>query len=428
MRKILLLSIILIFSCSPKQETINTLTHDGAWCWFSDPRGVRYNDQTYIGWVNSHGDIVLSSFNHKTAMLDTTVLHERLEVDDHCNPSILVRNDGRIMVFYSKHATKKFPIILRISAKPEDISSFEYPQKLALNDTLTFPANYRNSYTYTNPYQLSEEENRIYLFWRGMGHKPNVSVSEDGGLTWSPGKIMIKPEDIYPNRRPYLKVSSNGKDRIHFAFTDGHPNREPQNSIYYACYKNGSFYKANGEKIIDFESLPFTPRQASIVYDATKTNHRAWIWDVAEDQNGHPVIVYSKLQEMTNHRYHYARWDGQKWLDVELCKAGKWFPQTQPETEETEKQYSGGIILDHSNPSIVFLSREINNVFEIEKWTTKDEGKTWESQAITEDSILDNVRPFVVRNSINGDGPHVVWMKNHSYIHYTNFQTELMWK
>jgi hypothetical protein len=427
LKKYIFFSIALIFACTPQQEKINTLTQNGAWCWFSDPRGVRHEDKTFIGWINTDGDVVVSSYNHKTSALDTTVIHEKLEVDDHDNPSILVRNDGRIMVFYSKHGTKKFPMILRVSENPGDISSFGPPQRLALNDTLTFPANFRNSYTYTNPYQLAGEDNKIYLFWRGMGHKPNVSYSDDGGQVWSPGKIMIKPEDVYPNRRPYLKVSSKGKDKIHFAFTDGHPNREPQNSIYYACYKSGSFYKANGEKITDFESLPFTPRQASVVYDATKTNHRAWIWDVAEDKNGHPVIVYTRLFEMRDHRYYYARWDGQQWFNVELCRAGKWFPQTQPESEETEKQYSGGIILDHSNPSTVYLSREINDVFEIEKWTSKDMGKTWETIAITEDSALDNVRPFVVRNSKEGQGPHVVWMKNHKYLHYTDYQSELLW-
>ncbi len=50
-------------------------------------------------------------------------------------------------------------------------------------------------------------------------------------------------------RRPYLKVSSNGIDRIHFAFTDGHPRKEPENSIYYMYYENGGLFKANGEKI-----------------------------------------------------------------------------------------------------------------------------------------------------------------------------------
>lgn len=415
-------------ACHPGSSDIHTLTSDGAWCWFSDPRGVRAGDNTFIGWVNSDGDIVLSAWHHRSGKLDTTVIQKQLEVDDHDNPSILVRDDGRILVFYSKHGTGKFPIILRVSENPGDISAFGPEQRLVLNDTLSYPSDYRNAYTYTNPYQLSGENNRIYLFWRGMGNKPNVSYSDDYGTTWAPGKIMIHPQDIYAHRRPYLKVASNGTDKIHLAFTDGHPHREPQNSIYYAYYQKGAFYTVEDSKICDFESLPFAPRQASVVYDATKTNERAWVWDVAEDQSGHPVIVYARFPDNKDHRYYYARWDGDNWLNVELCSAGKWFPQTQEGKEEREPNYSGGLVLDHSNPSVVYLSREINGVFEIEKWSTDDGGKSWESEPVTRNSVLDNVRPFVVRNSKEGDGPHVVWMQNRRYTHYTDYSSFLKWK
>ena len=44
---------------------------------------------------------------------------------------------------------------------------------------------------------------------------------------------------------------------------------------------------------------------------------------------------------------------------------------------ETEPNYSGGIILDHSDPSRLVLSRSINGVFEIEIWTTPNDGLTW---------------------------------------------------
>jgi hypothetical protein len=401
------------------------LTNDGAWSWVSDPRGIRVKNQTYSGWINSEGDVIISSFNHKSAMLDTFLIHEELQRDDHGNPTILVRNDGHALVFYSKH--NPAPIYLRISEKPYDISSFQPPISLYLNDTANYPKHYRNSYCYTYPHQLTNENNRIYLLWRGMGFKPNISYSDDGGLTWQMGKIMIHPEDIYPSRRPYMKVASNGKDRMHFAFTDGHPRDEAQNSIYYAYYQDGSFFKADGNKITDYESLPFTPRQASLVYDATLTNHRAWIWDVAEDDDGNPVIVYAIFPKETDHRYHYARWYGQKWMITELCAAGGWFPETPEGKIQPDPFHSGGIVLDHSNPNTVYLSREIKGIFEIEKWQTKDKGKTWKSEPITENSVLDNVRPFVVRNSKADKGPHLVWMKKHYYILYSNYKSALLW-
>lgn len=39
-----------------------------------------------------------------------------------------------------------------------------------------------------------------------------------------------------------MKVESNGKNKIIFAFTDGHPNSEKENSIYFMYYKGGSLF------------------------------------------------------------------------------------------------------------------------------------------------------------------------------------------
>jgi hypothetical protein len=43
----------------------------------------------------------------------------------------------------------------------------------------------------------------------------------------------------------------------------------------------------------------------------------------------------------------------------------------------SEPNYSGGIALDHSDPSRLALSRSINGVFEIEFWSTNNGGQSW---------------------------------------------------
>ena len=148
------------------------------------------------------------------------------------------------------------------------------------------------------------------------------------------------------------------------------------------------------------DELPIRPAQADLVYDAKKTGVRAWIFDLAFDESDRPVLAYTRLPEETDHRYHYARWDGQQWLDTELCAGGKWFPQTKADQKETEPHYSGGLSLDSNDPSVVYLSRSVEGVREIERWTTADGGKSWKSEAVTSGSKFDNVRPFVkgVRN------------------------------
>jgi hypothetical protein len=185
------------------------------------------------------------------------------------------------------------------------------------------------------------------------------------------------------------------------------------------------FFKADGSRVSSLDSIPFGPRDADVVYDARKTNVRAWVWDVAEDRQGFPVITYARLPERTDHRYHYARWDGSRWHDHEIVPAGKWFPQTPPGEEEREFYYSGGVVLDHGNPSVVFLSRPVNGVFEIERWVTKDLGRTWTSRAVTSGSDNDNVRPFVVLHSQPGNAPNLLWMNNQHYIHYTDYRSSI---
>jgi hypothetical protein len=366
---------------------------------------------------------MIGAYDHADDGIETAVLHEKLEVDDHDVPAILIRNDGHVLAFYSRHSKDDF--YMRVSQHPGDITEWGPVKQLYLNDNPDYPADYRRTYCYANPFQLSAENNRIYLFWRGIDHKPTMSVSDDGGKTWSKGHIIISPRETYKDQRPYVKYASNDRDRIHIAFTDGHPRNEPANGIYYVCYRDGAFYHANGTRIGDLQDLPLDTREADTVYDARDSAVRAWIWDVAADRDGYPVIVYTRLPAVLDHRYHYARWDGEQWTDQELVGAGKWFPQTQPGANEREQHYSGGIVLDHSNPSVVYLSRPVDGVFEIEKWQTPNAGLNWSRKAVTVDSKTDNIRPFVPWRLPDGERYRVLWMTNEKYIHYTDFQSAI---
>jgi hypothetical protein len=141
-------------------------------------------------------------------------------------------------------------------------------------------------------------------------------------------------------------------------------------------------------------------------------------------------MVYSSFPSASNtdHRYNYARWNGSTWVKTELTKSGKWFPQTPAGKTEREPNYSGGISLDNDNPSVVYLSKQVNGVFEIWKWITKDHGTTWDSLAITSHSPSDivNVRPIVPMHHVPGYFD-VLWMQG-KYSHYTNFDTSVLFR
>lgn len=400
-------------SISKEAGRIDTLDIDGAWCWFADPRALYYKgtkEQTYFAWVTSTGDIVLGSYNHLTGEYKKNTLAERLQADDHANPTLFIRKDGRIILFYSKH----FDTVMRykISVNPEDISSFG-PEK-----------NFGNNVTYPYPFQVDDD---IVVFYRGdKDWHPTMAVSKDDGITFeTPTKFIIGG-----GQRPYTRFAQDPAGAIHIAFTTGHPRNEPNNKVYYACFKNGNFYRADGTLIKSYENgaapLNIDKNEAEVVYDASKG--KGWIWDIAADSLSNPVIAFTSFPTDTDHRYHYARWTGTKWHLQELTNGGRWFPQTPEGKTEPEPNYSGGIALDYNNPSQVYVSKEIKNVFEILKFTTPDGGKTWNSVAITRNTPphLLNVRPIVPRYHVPGFFD-VIWMRG-TYTFYTDYKTSLVFQ
>src|SRR4030095_405510 len=66
-------------------EVYPSVTINGGWCWFSDPRAVYFegkHKRTYIGWVTSSGDIVVAFYDHERREINSKVLVEKLEADD----------------------------------------------------------------------------------------------------------------------------------------------------------------------------------------------------------------------------------------------------------------------------------------------------------------------------------------------------------
>jgi rhamnogalacturonyl hydrolase YesR len=400
-------------------EDFLTLAGDGAWCWFSDPRAVYHRgtaERLYLGYASSKGDVAVGSYDYRTGEVLSTVVSPELQKDDHIAPSLLFLPDGRLMVFFTKHNGGFY---FTTSLRPEDISAFGDVRRIDMGDMQC----------YTQPVMLSGEGDRIYVFFRGgYDWKPSFVCSDDLGRSWSAPKVMVAKPGSPDSTRPYTKVASDGVSRIDFAFTDGHPRDEASNSIYYIRYERGAFYDAAGRVLGDTSSLPLDQNRVPRAYDGARTGVRAWIWDMATDEAGRPVLVYTTLPEESKHVYNYASWDGTVWNGRTICEGGGWFPRYEKKKEEREPEphYSGGIALDHADPAVVYLSRPSGDVFEIERWETRDAGASWSHRIVTSGSDHDNVRPVAVRGLPPGTSPGLVWMINARYRHYTDFRTAIV--
>lgn len=395
----------------PYAEDYQVITRDGAWCWFSDPRAIYVDDKMFGGFVDKEGSIWAFCYDPSTCQSKQYKLFNKLDYDDHANPSIMALSDQRLVLFFSAHGgTKNSPIYYAVSKYPSDISSWEEVQEInpEMEGSL--------GVCYTNPVMLSDENNRVYLFFRGRDFKPTCIYTDDL-KTWSQPINLVRNDPGYgQGGRPYTKITTNHKDKIFFAFTDAHPRDRATNSIYFMMYKNGKICKADGTVVS--ETLgSIIPSQVDKVYDATRTFDKAWIWDIAFDESEKPILVYARFSDRDNkHSYWYARWNGIKWENYKITDAGQWFQRTEyvKEKPEYECNYSGGVYLDHENPNILYTSRPINDRFEIEKWTFTGGKQKWITEAITYQSEKDNVRPFVVRNH-RGSQPSVLWMYNYKY-------------
>jgi len=405
------------------QSKIEYLTDDGAWCWFSDPRAIIVENYVIAGWVKANGTIETVKFDTDSRSIKTYELYHRLEHDDHNNPAFVLTSKDEILAMYTRHSKKDLFInVLKDYRIDSAYTDVQFIHPMSKKELEKFP---KEHITYANPIRLKSENDKIYCFGRWTGYKPNIMWSNDEGATWSKSKVFITNYPFDKNNRPYVKYFSDGDSKIHIVFTDGHPRNEPTNSVYYAYYENGAFYKADEQQISTINTIPFEPKNASVVYTSNEIEGRAWIADIGQDEKGNPVILYTKSPSESNHEYWYARYSSTGWINKKLCNSGNWFPQTPVGKKEREPHYFGGMTIHPDNCNLLYLSRQINGVFEIERWETTDKGDSWDKESVTKNSTYDNVRPFIPRELSNGSSEIVLWMENQKYIHYTDYKTSI---
>jgi BNR repeat-containing family member len=373
----------------------------GAWSWFGDPRAVHYrgrHHRTYAGWVDWQGNVVVASWGPGHSA--RAVVARPGRVNDHSNPSLLVRRDRRLMVFYSGHDGPRMHY--RVSTNPEDISSWGPDRYLGTN------TRGERGYTYPNPIALGGE---IHLFWRGGGWRPSLSRLA-GGQLWSPARSLIYGE----GQRPYVKYARAGPDTVYMAFSSAHP-REGRASLYFAAFRRGSLFRASGARIAASGTLPIKSGRVDRIHDARRTDRDAWVHDIAVGASGRPVIVYTVFPTTGHHQYRYARWNGRRWeKHVIVRNAG-----SSISTAYKERHYSGGLTLDHSDPSVAYLSRKVGRSYRIERWRTRDGGRTWLHAPIATTLATGSIRPFSPRGLHRGER-EVLWLRG-SYGHFRSFRT-----
>lgn len=388
------------------------VTNDGAWCWFQDPRALRHvgaHDRTYVGWITRYGDVEIQIHDHDTGETARTTLHADFEEDDHDAPSILVDSDGRLVVFYTEHGGPD--IRYRISDEPEDITSFGEEDVIAPS----------SEHTYPNPYRLTAEGNRIYLFYRNERRNLAFVTSDDECKTWTEERELIRTEGWsgVKDGWVYFKIDSNGMDRIDVAVShyDWALAPSPYRDVRHVQITDGAVATASGEKLASLDDTPLSFKECPLIYDSSETSYFSWIWDCATFDDK-PAVAYAELRPDDEHRYRYARWSGEEWIDTDVVDGGH---NIRPERVGA---YSGGVYLDHEEPGVCYVSVGDYDGSRLERWQTTDNGRSWGVTALTDDRVQ-NVRPVVPRNR-HQDLP-VLWMRgNYDYFADQEYDTGIV--
>lgn len=419
-----------------------TFNENGAWSWFQDPRAIvdtaankiivsPVADSSGTDGGSRSGQVDVVEYDLSTGVTNRFVLGTAGD-DDHNVASFYIRSDGRYVASWSRHNADNLTRF-RVSTNPGDATAWG-PTTTVNNGART---------TYENLHYLPDDDGgdgRLYNFTRSTNFDPTIQVSSDEGLTWQGTTKLLTQGG--GSDRPYLRYASDG-DKIHFIATEEHP-RDFNNGIYHGYIQDGQLFASNGT-LLDpnlFNSAAVGVSSLTQVFAANTVSQgdpmtRAWTVDMEIDSAGNPYAVFqarvdpgalSGGQDSLDHRFFYARFDGTNWNVNDLAETGRDIYAASP--NGVEDDYTGLVALDPNNPDVLYLSSDIDpsdgqatTHYEIYKGVTGDAGLTWDWEAITEDSTVDNVRPIVP--DWGTEHTALLWMRG-DYGTYTNYDTDIV--
>ena len=399
---------------------------DAGWCWYQDPRVIVHQGILYMGSVkgNGKGEAYVGAYDLKAQkQCGQMVVHPHSGKDDHNSPVFFARPDGRVLTMYALHHVNPFHYYR--------LNELGHPMQWGKEVSFKHQYDKAGKVTYSNLYAM-EDEGKLYNFFRGIDYNPTFITSTDWGSTWGEPTHFIASE-LSGTQRPYCRYAGNGKNTINISFTDGHP-RNFGNSIYYAEFRQGKFYKVNGTLIKGLkESGPLRPSESDLVYKGSgKMGHgkhgksaegSAWTSSLALDPQRRPHIAYTLYHSNRDHRYRLASWTGETWTDREVAFAGNCL-------YDNESSYTGLITLDPIDPTVVFISTDVDpstgkttgGKHEIYRAIIgpADHISTIRWESVTQNSTVRNLRPIVLRE---GDERILLWNRGR-YDTFVNYDLE----
>jgi hypothetical protein len=445
---------------------------EGAWTWYTDERAIVDSNNGHV-LVNSvgfsptvggtfPGQVDVVDFDPTTGRRVTTRLsnqvqgNPQIQNDDHNVGALLVLPDGRYLAMYANHGNSGGLgdrwSRWRVSTNPGDSTSWSTEQlfdwRAEVPGAIESGTQNAGNVSYHNLFYLSAED-QVYNISRSYGrlstngatqNMPNIMRYDmnTNSVEWA-GQVL---ESVAQGYSAYPKYASNGVDRIYFISTETHP-RDFNNSVYSGYIENGQTFDMLGSVIdSDIFDNGTAAGGSGIVPDVTDFTlvqapdplgqgyNRLWTVDLNLDAEGQPMGLYisrwnpdgsTSAGSTTNpidHRLHFAHWNSltEQWETHEVARMGNRLYRGQ---NISEQDYTGNAALVPGDPSTVYISTPYDprdplgatftTSYEIYKGVTADGGMSWNWTAVTENSVVDNLRPIIP--DPHGGPTTVIWFR-----------------
>lgn len=330
----------------------------------------------------------VSYFDHQTGMVPKpTVVLDKNTDNAHDNPVMNIDKEGYIWLFSTAHGTNS-PSYIHKSKKPYDITAFEEIKATKeVNGEVVAMNNFSYLQTWYQP-----DNGFINLFTHydrkvipGQPSKPRRTISfmtSQNGINYSDWK------DIAAIEEGHYQTSGSFGNVVGTSF-NFHPIKVGENglnyrsNLYYLQTSDfgKSWQNAQGETL----DIPLKNIQnQALVKDYYSDGLNVYINDLAYDQTGKPVILYLTSKgyeagpEQGPRTWHTARFNGKNW-------------EINPITTSGNNYDMGSLYIDDKGIWRVIGPtttgpQPYNTGGEMVLWTSKNQGKTWKSKALTANS------------------------------------------
>lgn len=317
---------------------------------------------------------MIGSYDHKTKRVSKPrIVYDKMGVDDpHDDPSLAIDPQGHLWVF--------------VSGRGRSRPGFKYRSVQAYS-TENFEQISEEEMTYPQIWWV-QNQGFFHFFTKYTGIRELYFEHSPDGKEWSADQklagIVGKPGE----KSGHYQVSGAWKNKVATFFTR-HPNGnvDRRTNLYYL--QSTDFGQSWTTSDLSSMAIPLTAVQNdALVKDYQSLGRNVYLKDMAFDETGNPVCLY-----LTSGGHEPGPDNNPREWTISHWQGGQW--RTTVITQSDHNYDMGSLWIDGQNWTVIAPTQDGPQLHggggEIEKWTSKDNGKSWsKAQSITTGSRLNH--------------------------------------